>query len=604
MSLKLVPSPHEPSSSSVSSLDVWHRDLTTKLREIQPNRMIHVDAIVTNNGKNDSNTSSSSSSKVVPRYSLWVLDVDGSSSSSSPNAVILILPQGREGEWKFRSLKGGSELAQQYGLQRITFVSLNRGQQFTNLEQVKSELQPLLRIFQPTKMSGKMNIVSIGSDVGARREVYRTESHITSSSSSMIDPSLNESLVVEDVQVDEFVHRRLIFGASGIVQTEARLNVTPAYLTMTAAQRKAKEKKRKANAKKKAAAAAAGSKDSATAADGDDGDDGVEEAELSAAAGSSSTAASSSFAAPSCAPSPSASLIQYNYLPAKYSHGFLAMLSLLPRSPESMVLIGLGGGSLSMFLHLSRPTLHLHAIELDPIVVESAWKFFGFRQDTSKEQRLICHTTDGLEFIEKMAARISEKSTASDDNTNTVGESYPPLPSTPQDVVIIDVNNSDLSQDLSFPPPSFLTPNFLQSIRHTLKSDGWFILNLGCRTEMLRESILQTLQQEFNCIFTIHPDEEYLNMIVGATNRNINDGDNGDSEFEWSHVVERLLASQTPVTPILHQRSGFQWDKMMAEDVREVLKKTKRLVHDKQAGAVQLKYAFPAQRAEQEKNDK
>ena len=249
--------------------------------------------------------------------------------------------------------------------------------------QVKRELTPFLRLLSPSNLANPMSIVSLGADVGARRSLYREASSGSGSGSGPAGSGCGE-VEVEDVLVGDHVHRRLVFGAGGgLVQSEARLNVAPNFLTMTPAQRKQmkaklKKKKNAAAAKKKAAniagdaasaTAAAESKDKDDEADGDDADDGADDTPAAASASASSSS------------SPSASLICYNYLPCEYQHGLLAMLALygaaapspsapssaspspatsMPALPARATLIGLGGGSFAMFLHFALPALELH----------------------------------------------------------------------------------------------------------------------------------------------------------------------------------------------------------------------------------------------------
>ena len=76
---------------------------------------------------------------------------------------------------------------------------------------------------------------------------------------------------------------------------------------------------------------------------------------------------------------------------------------------KTILEIGLGGGSLDMFLHQLNPKvpkkyfpkpiilfqLNITAVELDPVVVSLAQKWFNVVNDNTR--RTI--TTDGLEFI-------------------------------------------------------------------------------------------------------------------------------------------------------------------------------------------------------------
>lgn len=615
-----------PASSSASqTLADWWAGVSKSLKTLQPNRLQFVDVAAA--PKVAPKAAPQLAVPVAaPRFSMWVLDLPPPPRAQDTRAAVLVLPQGREVEWQFRSITGGSELARQHGFHRVIFVALNRGQVFTGLEQVKAELTPLLRAFQPQEMPGAMQIVSLGSDVGARREVFRLNAPAVDGAAASAG-----ALVVEDVLVGStHVHRRLLFEGSGLVQSEARLNVQPSFLTMTAAQRKAKMKKKKqaaAAAKKKEAGAS--KEESATQEDGEDG--GEEEEDASAAATAAAAAANSSSSLPlSCTPSPSGSLICYSYLPCEYQHGLLTMLALLPTPVRTMVLIGLGGGSLTMFLSRSQPQLDLHVVELDQSVVDSAHRFFGFQEERRTTSaagaggRLVCHVEDGLKFIEKLAKRIAERSSGAEDSeakelsslsiasSSTVLD----LPSTPQDVVLIDVNNVDLADGLSFPPPSFLEATFLAQVKACLTRDGWLLLNLGCRNAPLREQLLGQIGAAFQRVYVLQPDEEYVNFIVAATNAPVRaQGEAAESEQEltWEEAEQRLRHLQSPPatassTPAF---KSLVWDKEMADECHEALARIQQMQVCAQSeagasagagvgGSIQLRYLFPAQRAAQE----
>ena len=114
--------------------------------------------------------------------------------------------------------------------------------------------------------------------------------------------------------------------------------------------------------------------------------------------------------------------IDFAWLSCAYQRAFIAALSLLPHPPTSLLLIGLGAGSLPMFLSLAFPLATLTIIELDPEVVHLATTHFGF----APSPRTSLIIDDGLAF----------------------------LAATPHtyDLLIVDCNASDLSSGLSFPP--------------------------------------------------------------------------------------------------------------------------------------------------------
>ncbi len=69
-----------------------------------------------------------------------------------------------------------------------------------------------------------------------------------------------------------------------------------------------------------------------------------------------------------------------NYLVHEYTRLQLLGLTFLPEPPESILVIGLGGASLSKALHELYPEARVDSVEIDPVVVEAARKFFFYRE--------------------------------------------------------------------------------------------------------------------------------------------------------------------------------------------------------------------------------
>lgn len=72
-----------------------------------------------------------------------------------------------------------------------------------------------------------------------------------------------------------------------------------------------------------------------------------------------------------------------------------------------MLLVGLGGGGLAQFLRNFVPNVTVEAVELDPVVLEVATEWFGFRPD----DRLTVTIGDGLERIGALEREGEEKLT-------------------------------------------------------------------------------------------------------------------------------------------------------------------------------------------------
>lgn len=65
-----------------------------------------------------------------------------------------------------------------------------------------------------------------------------------------------------------------------------------------------------------------------------------------------------------------------------------------------MLVVGLGGGSLPLFVHDYFSQARVAVVEIDPSMLEVATRWFGFSQG----ERMQVHVSDGLDYVAKLAA--------------------------------------------------------------------------------------------------------------------------------------------------------------------------------------------------------
>ncbi|WP_338864487.1 fused MFS/spermidine synthase [Myxococcus stipitatus] len=78
-----------------------------------------------------------------------------------------------------------------------------------------------------------------------------------------------------------------------------------------------------------------------------------------------------------------------------YTRMSMVGLAFVPK-PQRILVVGLGGGAMPMFLRAVLPRAHIDVVDIDPDVVSVAGRYFGFREDA----RLKAHVADGRAFIE------------------------------------------------------------------------------------------------------------------------------------------------------------------------------------------------------------
>ncbi|KAG8436673.1 hypothetical protein GDO86_007676 [Hymenochirus boettgeri] len=379
------------------------------------------------------------------RYTFYIVDSPTIRLSHSNHFAIFIIPHGRETEWLFGSERGRKQLAGSVGFRRLIVVALHRDQQYTDMKGIQSELSAKVLELAPPGLPDNHQVpfLSVGEDLGARIVQHQGKSQ------------LSGDYVVEDVRGDDNInYRRLVFlSTQNIVQSEARLLPIRAH----AGQKKRKDKKKqppKLN---------------------DVGQ-------------------------------PTMTMIDKSYLCCEHHKAMISGLSLLPDPgllPErriSVLVIGLGGGSLPLFIHDYFPGSSVEVVEIDPSVLDVACNWFGFSQD----DRMKVYIADGLVHINT----LSDKG----------GVCY--------DVVIFDVDSKDPSVGMSCPPPAFVEKLFLLNVLRILNTNGIFILNLVCRDLALRSNVLKVLHEIFPLIYAQKIEEE-VNEILFCLNsdRNLNTTD-------------------------------------------------------------------------------
>lgn len=157
-----------------------------------------------------------------------------------------------------------------------------------------------------------------------------------------------------------------------------------------------------------------------------------------------------------------------DYLALPYARVALVGLA-LSGEPRRFLVVGLGGGTLPMFLRKYYPEAAIDAVDIDPKVVAVARKFFGFRED----ELMQAHVADGRRFIEKTRR--------------------------PYDAIFLDAFGTDSI------PTQLTTQEFLQAVRRAVAPGGVVIGNVwGRSANALYDSMVRTYQEVFDDLFILN----------------------------------------------------------------------------------------------------
>lgn len=122
-----------------------------------------------------------------------------------------------------------------------------------------------------------------------------------------------------------------------------------------------------------------------------------------------------------------------------YTKLLFSSLLLMDKPPENILIIGLGGGTMSNTLHQLYPDAAINNVEIDPAVIKVARKFFGFFEN----DHVTTTIQDGRIFIKRAAIRKHQ-----------------------YDWIILDAFNGD------YIPEHLLTKEFLQEVKSVLSAHG------------------------------------------------------------------------------------------------------------------------------------
>jgi spermidine synthase len=157
-----------------------------------------------------------------------------------------------------------------------------------------------------------------------------------------------------------------------------------------------------------------------------------------------------------------------DHLELPYAKAMVSGLALFPE-PKRVLIVGLGGGTIPGFLHKHYPLTRIDAVDIDPVVVEVAKQFFGFREDAT----LKAYVQDGRQFIEERL------------------KAY--------DVIFLDAFSSENI------PYHLATREFLEAVRRSITAQGIVLADVWSRDlNPLYDSMVRTYQEVFDELYILH----------------------------------------------------------------------------------------------------
>ncbi len=166
-----------------------------------------------------------------------------------------------------------------------------------------------------------------------------------------------------------------------------------------------------------------------------------------------------------------------------FSYTRMMMTGLLLRpSPERILMIGLGGGTLPTALAELYPDTEIDVVEIDPAVVRVAGEFFGYVPSANTT----VFTQDGRVFIKRAALR---------------GDTY--------DLIMLDAFNGD------YIPEHLMTREFLQETRSLLTPGGAVVANTFSISQLYHHEST-TYTAVFGRFYNLKTGESANHIILAA----------------------------------------------------------------------------------------
>lgn len=154
------------------------------------------------------------------------------------------------------------------------------------------------------------------------------------------------------------------------------------------------------------------------------------------------------------------------------------------RRRERALVVGLGGGAFPLMLHRRLPRIRVDVVELNPVVVEVARRFFGVRPDS----RLRIHVEDGGRYIQRREP--------------------------PYDLIFLDAFLDEGT------PAHLKEETFLEWVRARLHTDGVVVLNIALERPRSLEARIAAFARVFPGGVLLRGTPETGNRIlVGARRR-------------------------------------------------------------------------------------
>ncbi|TKB46444.1 methyltransferase domain-containing protein [Thalassotalea mangrovi] len=179
---------------------------------------------------------------------------------------------------------------------------------------------------------------------------------------------------------------------------------------------------------------------------------------------------------------------------------------LVTPNPEKVLIIGLGGGTLSNSLQMLFPDIQVDNIEIDPAVVDVAREYFDFKES----ENIRTFNQDGRIFIKRAAMKKQQ-----------------------YDLIILDAFNGE------YIPEHLLTREFLQETKSLLTDNGVVVANTFS-SSLLYHHETATYHDVFGDFYSVAKGNNSGNRIILAGKHLPDEGTILNRVKDWQEPLQQL----------------------------------------------------------------
>lgn len=219
----------------------------------------------------------------------------------------------------------------------------------------------------------------------------------------------------------------------------------------------------------------------------------------------------------------------------EYTRLAFTSLVLLDREPEDVLFVGLGAGVMPRYFNKYYPDAKVDAVEIDPVMVEVAKKFFHFQEKAN----LKVHTLDGRVYIKRTPNKY--------------------------DMIFLDAYRGENI------PFHLTTVEFLRELKRKLKAGGVVVSNILSKSNnKYFWSMIKTYKEEFESLY-LFKGEESGNFIFIAAVDDVHMENDAFLARAGKIQSTRGMDIDLKQLPWDYESGGFGWDsKILTDDFAPV----------------------------------